>query len=180
MLSSEGPFIRSFDSLNNDVLRKIYVQYIRILNEKRLEDISGAIADGISTVVASSLSTYSPHGFCHRGTRSYETITGVVRPYGMGRVVTVNVGESRCILRLKRTTDSYTMSDWECNECSEGDFVYRVLSKTVQKFNASPIHVDNRKPSRRWVRLETRDKFIEELVINTSIPEQRVSQLVDG
>jgi hypothetical protein len=72
------------------------------------------------------------------------------------------------------------MSDWECNKYSEGDFVYRVLSKTVQKFNASPIHVDNRKPSRRWVRLETRDKFIEELVMYTSIPESRVSQLVDG
>ena len=72
------------------------------------------------------------------------------------------------------------MSDWECDKCSEGDFVYRVLSKTVQKFNTSSIHVDNRKPSRRWVRLETRDKFIEELVMYTSIPEIRVSQLVDG
>jgi len=43
--------------------------------------------------------------------------------------------------------------------------------------------VDNRKPknpSRKWVRMETRDKFIEELVVYTSIPEARVSQLVDG
>ncbi|AGE50071.1 hypothetical protein ATCVCanal1_112L [Acanthocystis turfacea Chlorella virus Canal-1] len=98
----------------------------------------------------------------------------------MGRVVTVNVGDARCVLRLKRTAESYTMNDWECNECSEGDFVYRVLSKTVQKFNNSPIQVDSRKPSRRWVRLETRNKFIEELVQHTSIPEYRVCQLVDG
>jgi hypothetical protein len=98
----------------------------------------------------------------------------------MGRIVTVNVGESRCVLRLKRTADSYTMNDWECNRCSEGDFVYKVLSKTVEKFNASHVQVDSRKPSRRWVRLETRDKFIEELVMYTSIPETRVSRLVDG
>ncbi|AGE55542.1 hypothetical protein ATCVMN08101_126L [Acanthocystis turfacea Chlorella virus MN0810.1] len=169
-----------FDRLNNDVLRKIYVQYIRILNEKRLEEISGAIADGISALVSASLSTYSPHGFCHHGSRPYETITGVVRPYGMGRVITVNMGNVICILRLKRMADSYAMTDWECNSCSKGDFVYRVLSKTVQEFNASPVQVDNRKPSRRWVRLETRDKFIEELIQYTSIQEHRVSQLVDG
>jgi ribosomal protein S17 len=180
MLSSEDARCAPFDRLNNDVLRKIYVQYVRLLNEKRLDDISGAVADGISALVASSLSTYSPQGFCHHGTRPYETITGVVRPYGMGRVVTVNVGESRCVLRLKRTADSYTMNDWECNKCSEGDFVYKVLSKTVEKFNALPVQVDSRKPSRRWVRLETRDKFIEELVMYTSIPETRVSRLVDG
>jgi hypothetical protein len=180
MLSSEEARDAPFDRLNNDVLRKIYVYYVKLFNEKRLDDISSAIADGISALVASSLSTYSPHGFCHHGTRPYETITGIVRPYGMGRVITLNVGDSRCVLRLKRSTESYTMSDWECNRCSEGDFVYRVLSKTVEKFNALSIQADNRKPSRRWVRLETMDKLIEELVVYTSIPESRVSQLVAG
>ena len=98
MLSSEEARDAPFDRLNNDVLRKIYVHYVKLFNEKRLDDISSAIADGISALVASSLSTYSPHGFCHRGTRPYETITGIVRPYGMGRVITLNVGDSRCVL----------------------------------------------------------------------------------
>jgi ribosomal protein S17 len=180
MLSSEDAWGAPFDRLNNDVLRKIYVEYVKIFNEKRLEDISNAISQGISALVAASLSTRNPQGFCHRGTRPYETITGVVRPYGMGKVITVNVGNVKCILRLKRVADVYAMTDWECSECSKGDFVYRVLSKTIQNFNTLPVQVDSRKPPRRWVRLETRDKFIEELIQYTSIPEHRVSRLVDG
>ena len=182
MLSSEEAWDVPVDRLNNDVLRKIYVHYVNLLNEKKLEEISSAVADGISALVSSSLSSYSTHGFCHRGARSYDTIVGVVRPYGMGRVITVDFGSTRCVLRLKRVADSYLMTDWECN-CLRDDFVDRVLLKTVQKFNSTPVMADIRKPkspSRRWVRMETRDKFIEELVVYTSIPEARVSQLVDG
>ena len=182
MLSSEGPWHAPlpFDRLNNDVLRKIYVEYVKLLNEKRLDEISDEIADGISGLIATTMSTVSTRGFCHRGVRSSETITGVVRPYGMGRVITVDFGDAKCVFRLKRVADSYAITDWECNKAPDDGFVHRVARKTELKFNSAQVSVDNRKPSRRWVRIETRDKFIEELVLYTNLAEARVGQIVDG
>lgn len=174
-MSSEDMLQLASDRLNNDVLRLIYVDYVKLLNEVKLEEACEKISDEISCLMVATISGES-RGFNHECRLC--NISGSLIPYGTGRVCTIIFGHIKSIFRIKHVNERYIITDWESED---REIVHKVTNKIVDKFNSVEVMATNiRKQKRRWIRFDTREKFVENLSVCTNFTKRRIETIVDG
>ena len=175
MTSGEDALELASVQLNNDVLRLIYVDYVKLLNEVKLEEACEKIAYEISCLMAATMSGET-RGFIHECRLC--NISGSLIPYGTGRICTIFFGHIKSIFRLKHVNERYIITDWDTED---REIVHKVTNKIVDKFNSMEVMATNiRKQNRRWIRFDTREKFVENLSACTNFTKRRIETIVDG
>jgi hypothetical protein len=164
----------------NDVLRLIYTMAVELRDIYVMEETAGKVARGLAEDIAFSVTGSGVFGFFSSDMSKLKNSHGFIRQYGMGRVITLEFLDRtiKAVVRIKQTDGVYSITDHEC--ITDNEFAKQVVESLVNQFNSSLVLVNKRRPNRSWVRLQLRDKIIEDLSRSTNISVYRLQRILDG